>query len=357
MKKRLVILGNSSSNHIIRWARGVALSGFDVIVISCGGSNIDGIDTIVLGEEMGGAKNYLRHIRHARGKIRQLNPALIHVFQATGYALWGSLKIDCPKLLTPLGSDITLSSQRGFLYRRYVDYVLRGYDHFTTVSSFLKRELNSLYPITEGRTSIIPFGVELPAALKVHKERSPVRLVFMKHFLPVYGPHVLLKAIRIIKDRDVSIELDMYGSNDRSKWVKEIADELGISPMVTFKGWLDMDLIMAKLLDYDLMVMPSLSESFGVAALEASAVGLPVIATTIGGIPEIVEDDVTGILVPPNDPKSLAEAIIKLASDVKLRRKMGEAGRKRALENFRWEDNLKEMIRLYKQLIEKKSLR
>jgi glycosyltransferase involved in cell wall biosynthesis len=126
---------------------------------------------------------------------------------------------------------------------------------------------------------------------------------------------------------------------------------LSVSGMVEFMGWIEMDLVLERLLEYDFMVMPSLSESFGVAALDAAAVGLPVIASNVGGIPEIIKDGETGMLVPPNNPRGLAEAIMKMATDVELRKRMGTAARKRAAELFAWSDNLRAMMSLYDRAV------
>lgn len=354
MHDRIVILGDASSNHIIRWARGAVSHGYHVNVISCGGNEIEGIRTTIFGENPGGLRNFLRYFGQVKKEIKKCTPDLIHSFQATGYGLWGTVRIGCPKILTPLGSDIMQTEQRGFLYQKYVQYVLKRHDCFTTPSRFLMDKLNSLYSVTKEKTSAIPFGVELPDAAKVHEERKPVKIVYMKHLLPVYGPQILLEAAVIARKQGVPVKLDMYGHEHESGWVREMADRLDVASMLELKGWIDMDKVMTRLLEYDIMVMPSLLESFGVAALEASAVGLPVVATTVGGIPEIVRHNETGILVPPNDAKSLAGAIIKLASDVELRKKMGEAGRKFAAARYRWHDNLNEMMELYRKLIESK---
>jgi glycosyltransferase involved in cell wall biosynthesis len=85
----------------------------------------------------------------------------------------------------------------------------------------------------------------------------------------------------------------------------------------------------------DVVAVPSVTEPFGMVALEASASGLPVIASSTGGLPEVVEDERTGLLVSPGDATALARAIVRLARDGELRRRLGGAGRERALQ-FSW---------------------
>ncbi|HKV54407.1 MAG TPA: glycosyltransferase family 4 protein [Candidatus Binataceae bacterium] len=97
----------------------------------------------------------------------------------------------------------------------------------------------------------------------------------------------------------------------------------------------------------DVFVMPSLSEGLGIAALEAMASGLPVIASAVGGLREVVSDGINGILVAPGDAPALAAAIIKLASDSMLRSKMGSAGRKRVRQDFAMETMVDRTLELY----------
>jgi starch synthase len=97
-------------------------------------------------------------------------------------------------------------------------------------------------------------------------------------------------------------------------------------------------------------VMPSYYEPFGISCLEAMAFGLPVVATNTGGLPDVVEDEVTGILVPPGDPDALASAILTLLKDPARARKMGKAGRERVLANFTADDVVRQMLRVYESV-------
>ncbi|MBA7698423.1 GDP-mannose-dependent alpha-(1-6)-phosphatidylinositol monomannoside mannosyltransferase [subsurface metagenome] len=103
---------------------------------------------------------------------------------------------------------------------------------------------------------------------------------------------------------------------------------------------------------FDVFAHPSVSsESFGVAVLEASACGLPVVATRVGGVPEVCIDRKTGFLVPPLDSDALAQAIILLAKDSKLSQRMANAGRSFVLEKYVWGVNVKRMLSVFENLI------
>lgn len=99
----------------------------------------------------------------------------------------------------------------------------------------------------------------------------------------------------------------------------------------------------------DIFAMPSVfrSETFGVSAIEAQAMGIPVVASRVGGVPEAVIDGITGLLVKPGDPMALAEALERLILDPELRKKMGIKGREFVESKYNWSNNLEQMIKVY----------
>jgi len=130
----------------------------------------------------------------------------------------------------------------------------------------------------------------------------------------------------------------------------KLSKDLGIDRNVSFIGYVPNKQIPAVLKEIDILVMPSILETFGVAALEAQSMEIPVIASNSGGVPEVVVDKVTGFLVEPKDYKGLAQAIQKLIDQPGLREKMGKAGRRFVLKNYRIEDNADKLISLYENL-------
>ena len=98
-------------------------------------------------------------------------------------------------------------------------------------------------------------------------------------------------------------------------------------------------------------VMPSHYETFGISVIEAMAFGLPVVATHVGGLPEVVEDGVTGILVPPKDSKALAEALLQLLRDPDLSARMGQAGRERVRSEFTVDRIVSQTLDVYKSVV------
>jgi glycosyltransferase involved in cell wall biosynthesis len=97
--------------------------------------------------------------------------------------------------------------------------------------------------------------------------------------------------------------------------------------------------------------MPSYYETFGISVIEAMAFGLPVVAANVGGLPEVVEDGVTGILVPPKDPEALAEALVRLLRDPDLSARMGRAGRERVRSEFTVDKIVSQTLDVYQSVI------
>jgi len=148
------------------------------------------------------------------------------------------------------------------------------------------------------------------------------------------------------------ITITIAGTGEMTPRLKELAVSLKVDSHVDFVGLVDHSEVYALLEKHHIMVMPSLQEAFGVAALEASACGRPVIASRVGGVPEVVEDGVTGLLVPPGDVGALAEAIVGLARDRERCERMGRAGREMVRQRYRWEHSLDMMSELYESLID-----
>ncbi len=160
------------------------------------------------------------------------------------------------------------------------------------------------------------------------------------------GARYLLEALHLLRRRASPRGARVRGLDFRLTFVDRprealdlaprLVEEFGLGDRVTFTGRLPLEELVQMYNASEVVVSPSLYEGFGLPAAEAMACGVPVIATTAGAFPEVVEDGVTGRLVPPGDAQALAGAIEGLLADDSLRRRMGEAGRGRVEERFSW---------------------
>jgi len=242
------------------------------------------------------------------------------------------------------------------LFRALIKRVLHQATHITATSNLLKKVVLQLTPDSDRKITVIPFGVIVPPEIVRPPLSPPVKVCFLKTHRPKYGPDILLRALAQVKEVVPEITLSIAGEGGLTQRLKQMTSELNLGENVRFVGFVPNPEVYTFLRQHHIMVMPSVmdSESFGVAALEASACGRPVIASNVGGVPEVVLDGTTGILVPPKDPDKLAKAIIKLAQDVEVREKMGRAGYEFVKQRYSWERSLDMMCDLYERLINEK---
>jgi glycosyltransferase involved in cell wall biosynthesis len=160
------------------------------------------------------------------------------------------------------------------------------------------------------------------------------RLLFVGRLAGVKGLPMLIDAVARVKKQHPGVHLTLAGDGpDRAK-LTEQAKALGIESSVTFLGYQSQSQVRDLLKQTDVFVMGSFAEGVPVVLMEALAAGVPVVATQIAGIPELVEPGVNGLLVPPGDAESLADAIGKLVGDADLRQKFGDAGRAKVASEF-----------------------
>jgi N-acetyl-alpha-D-glucosaminyl L-malate synthase BshA len=243
-----------------------------------------------------------------------------------------------PRVITTLhGTDITLlGADRS--YSEIVSFSIQQSDGVTAVSESLKtdtyRELGAICDIR-----VIPNFVdcrshsrrdvsELRARLAPHGEKV---VIHVSNFRPVKRVTAVVEIFRRIRAA-VPVRLLMVGDGPDLLEAVRLTREHDLSEVVQFLG--DQEQVVPLLSAADLFLMPSAQESFGLAALEAMACEVPVIASCVGGLPDLIEDGVTGFVCPPDDLDAMARAGVRLLTDDRLRGRMAKASRVRAEERF-----------------------
>ncbi len=243
-----------------------------------------------------------------------------------------------PRVITTLhGTDITLlGADRS--YKEIVAFSIAQSDGVTAVSESLKadtyRELGQSRDIR-----VIPNFVDVDATYR--KDCGDLRarfapageklLIHVSNFRPVKRVTAAIEIFRQVHAA-VPSRLLMVGDGPDLPEAAQLARSLGLSDAVRFLG--DQEQVVQLLSASDLLLMPSAQESFGLAALEAMACEVPVIASKVGGVPELVEDGVSGFLCPPDDLRAMAAAAIRLLTDENLHRRVAQAARARSVEHF-----------------------
>lgn len=205
---------------------------------------------------------------------------------------------------------------------------------------------------TSGRMDATPMGRPLPFMPSCLRAVVPFRVGFFKGFRPVYGPSYLLRAIPTVLETLPDTRFDLVGDGAELLECRRLTALLEIEHAVRFFPRQPHRNIRNYLRGWDLSVIPSLQESFGVAALESSAVAVPVVASRVGGLVDTVLDGSTGVLVPPAAPEHLADAIVNLLRDAPLRDRLGGAGRRFVAENFDHEEVMDQWVGAYHEVRE-----
>ena len=166
--------------------------------------------------------------------------------------------------------------------------------------------------------------------------------------LPIKAPEVLLEAMGSVWESQPDIKLLFVGKGDLEDSLKATVQHMNVADRVRFLGWRDdiPDLMHS----FDIFVLPSRNEGMGRVIVEAMAAGLPVVASRTGGLPDLVTDGHNGFLVPPGNAVTLGQAIQNLCNNPDLRKRMGEAGRRRA-ENFSLQRMVHKLDALYARLL------
>ncbi|MBN2119682.1 MAG: glycosyltransferase family 4 protein [Candidatus Omnitrophica bacterium] len=171
-------------------------------------------------------------------------------------------------------------------------------------------------------------------------------------FEPVKANRYFIDSLPRVVEKFPNIKVLLAGEGSQRRDLQRRVENLSLSNNVIFMGMRkDIPQVLRVM---DLFVLSSLNEGLGICLLEAQAMGLPVVATAVGGVPEVVKDGITGILVNARDPKALAEAIIKILDDNSLRRHMSEEAKKFVKDKFSLEQMIEKISRLYEELLTKK---
>ncbi len=243
-----------------------------------------------------------------------------------------------PRVVTTLhGTDITLVGQEPS-FRPTVELGLRCSDAVTSVSSALRAQTLAAFDVRDpGRIRVIPNFVDTtvfrPGAAHELRARfadpAEALLIHVSNLRPVKRVDWVLRILHGV-NRTRPARLLLVGDGPEMGRLIALADELGIRERVHFLG--SQSDVAGLLAASDVFLLPSAQESFGLASLEAMAAGVPVVASRVGGIPEVVEDGTTGILA--DDLERMIEAVQELLADGARRCRMGRAARRVAVHRF-----------------------
>jgi glycosyltransferase involved in cell wall biosynthesis len=279
---------------------------------------------------------------------REIEPAVVHAhwwFPGGLVGSWLSGLAHLPLVTTLHGSDVRLA--RGTpVARTAFRRVVRHSAAVTAVSSWLAREARTMDDTREVEVAPMPVRTDLfaPSA----GPRAANRFLFVGRLNAQKGIAHLIRALAIAKRGP---ELDVVGDGPDADALRTLAGSLGVGSRIRWHGALPHDLLPALYQQATALVLPSIDEGLGLVAVEAHLCGTPVIASESGGIPDVVQHERTGLLVPPSDPAALAMALDEILARDDHGAALGDAGRIHALGTFSPQAVGRRYAELYRRVV------
>jgi glycosyltransferase involved in cell wall biosynthesis len=347
---RLLYLADAPYIHTKRWVEHFAGLGHDCEVISFRPAAIEGARvTYVEGFERLGKLRYLLQAGRVARLVRERGPDIVHALHLTSYGFLGALSGAHPLIISAWGTDILEAPRLTPFHDWLTRYTLRRADLITATGPHLAAA-TAKYAPAGAEIKVVPYGVDLDRFQpQPHHEPRPLVVGSVARLSPEKGVRFLIEAFALLSSDTNDVVLEVAGDGPERLRLENLVRQRGLTDRVRFRGWVNHDALPAFLGALDVFVLPSVFEGFGVAAVEASAMALPVVGSRIHGIPDVVVDRETGLLVPPADPAALAAAIQTLVDDPALRVRMGEAGRAFVAGRYDWRENAALMEALYER--------
>lgn len=299
---------------------------------------------------------YIYNFIEVKALLKKIQPDLMNAHYATGYGLLARLSGFQPMLLSVWGSDVYDFPKKSIFHRWFLKGNLKSATGIGSTSHCMAKKTMETY--RHRHVFITPFGIDEENFYLKETAREKTKIVIgtIKTLSLGYGVDILIHAFALLVNSYVNshqLVLEITGGGPEMDKLRTLAKRLDIDRQVVFHGKVGHERVPELLNRLDIYVALSRydSESFGVAILEASACEKPVVVSDADGPAEVTIDGETGFVVPHENAKAAADAILVLIKDEALRLKMGLAGRSHVLEYYTWDKSLDKMIEAYKNII------
>jgi glycosyltransferase involved in cell wall biosynthesis len=288
----------------------------------------------------------LASLRAHLAAIRQIDPDVLHANLASPwscqYAIAAAGLLRRPRIVAVYQLPVPAISER---QRRMKRLTARAVHRHVGVGEQTSREVEALVPLPTGSVATIHNGVPDTPPPPPEPLPHPAPLIgAIGRLERQKGFDILIRAL----DRVDDATLFVVGDGSEQAELEKLARGVGVAGRVVWSGWRDD--ARGLLPSFDVLAFPSRFEGFPLAVLEALLAQSAVVAADVGSVAEVVRDGETGLLVPPEDPDAVAEAIQRLLADERLRRRLGEAGRRLVLERFTAAHMTRAFEALYREL-------
>jgi phosphatidyl-myo-inositol dimannoside synthase len=239
-------------------------------------------------------------------------------------------------------------------FKWFLARAARGSDQVVAISSYTAREISEIAPVP---IEVIPYTIALPASngAKAESRSDRFRVLFVGRLVERKGVRHLVEAVAALPAR-IAPQLEVVGRGPELPALQALVLRLGAGDRVSFRGQVPEAELQRAYATASALALPSVldrrgdTEGLGVVLLEAMNERVPVVASNLGGITDIVEDGKTGLLVPPGDAEALANALLRLADDPALASGLAERGYRHLHENFSWDSIVQRWEAIYRRV-------
>lgn len=296
---------------------------------------------------------YLAHLWFSAGRVQ-----LFHVMANSGWS-WHLFAAPAIWIASIRGKPVVINYRGGeaeaFFYKAFfwIKLSLCRADAIVVPSRFLE----AVFGQHGFTTSIVPNIVDLMRFRIEEGNAALVRvdspsIIVTRNLEPIYDNATALRAFAIIKHTFPTAKLTVAGSGPERKALEELTHGLGVADAVTFTGRVDNEGMATIYQSADIMINPSLADNMPISLLEALACGVPVVSTDVGGIPYLVEHGKTALLVPPQNPKAMADAVLLLLNDPAKAAQLRLAGAE-SVQCYAWPNVRDRLLHVYERVLTK----
>lgn len=236
------------------------------------------------------------------------------------------------------------------------NYMMHNSCKIVTVSMDMKKKIHSQFQeIEDGNVVVIPNGIVISPKTDIHTARLPMQIVYAGRLVQIKGVDVLVKAFATLVQDFPTAQLVIAGKGEEEQNLRDLVNGLSLTEKVSFLGEINTEQVREVFASSGIVVIPSRYEPFGIVALEAMAEYTPIIASATGGLNEILSDEYSALLVPPENVIELSFALKRLLTDSNL----GEGLANNAYQEvckYSWEQIAEKTLEVYKNVIEKRDV-
>ena len=358
---KILFLAAANSIHTVRWVNSLTEFGHTVYLVYNRGHNPDihSINKNVIQFELkyGGGFGYYLNARELKKIAAKIKPDIINAHYASGYGTLSRKAKLKNTILSVWGSDVYefpyQSKIKNYIFKKNI----RSACYVASTSICMADKIREVMNDPNMEIGITPFGVDLAKFNPDYyiNKKEDIIVGNIKALKAVYGIDQLINAFHIMYKKlpiqlEGKVKLEIYGDGElRNKLQKQI-DDLGEKDRILLMGKVPNEQVPSILSRFSIFCAISVQESVGVSLVEGMAMKVAVVATDVEGFKEVIDNSVTGWIVPSGDCTKLAEKMLELILDKEERKTFGENGRKRVEALYNWKNNVNIMIDIYKRV-------